>query len=464
MKESSNLREKLELLIPKYSRQIPRYTSYPTAIEFNDSLNSSKWVEAIKADSGSDKSYSLYVHIPFCHKLCYFCACNKIIPKDREIVLPYLRSVVEELKHYQQLLGSEVYIEQIHWGGGTPNFLTPKEMCYLHSSCVKFFPNIATDADISIEVDPRTMTIEHLEVLRELGFNRISLGVQDFNLDVQRLINRVQSFETTAEVCLNAREVGFSEVNIDLIYGLPNQTREGFADTLKRVRDIAPDRIALYGYAHVTWVKKVQKALERAHLPTSKERVDLFLDALDFLTSVGYEHIGLDHFALPADSLAKSSRDGTLNRNFMGYTTHKGARIIGVGVSAISSLPEGYAQNSKDLREYQQNISEGGMSIERGLAKNRDDLIRGEIIEALLCQGEILISSFESRWNIKFTSYFKEDLSRLQPFNDDGLIQFIEDKILITKLGRFFQRNIASAFDTYLHAHTERENVFSQAV
>ena len=317
----------LKRLINAYSTQGPRYTSYPTAVEFTNSFNSDSWKKFLIADA--HLSTALYFHLPFCNSLCYFCACNKIIARSREGVAPYLQTLFKELKTYQELLDTKnIEIEQIHWGGGTPNYLLPDEMIELHQRTLEIFPKVENDADISVEIDPRTISSEHLSTLRKLGFNRLSMGVQDFDPFVQETINRIQPYELTRDVCLEARDVGFEGLNIDLIYGLPNQTTKGFSSTLEKILEIKPERIALYGYAHVTWIKKVQKALERSHLPTPEERIDLFLQAYQMLVSAGYLHIGMDHFALPSDELSIAQDSGKLNRNFMGYTTHKGANIF----------------------------------------------------------------------------------------------------------------------------------------
>jgi oxygen-independent coproporphyrinogen-3 oxidase len=301
-------------------------------------------------------------------------------------------------------------IEQIHWGGGSPNFLKPDEMQMLHAECLQSFGGLAPDADVSVEIDPRTTSEAHLEKLAQLGFNRVSLGVQDFDPAVQRLVNRIQPFELTERIVRTARDVGFSGVNIDLIYGLPLQTAEGFSRTVDKVLELRPERVALYGYAHVTWIKKVQKALERAHLPTPAERIEIFLAAIRRFADAGYRHIGMDHFALPSDSLSQALDTGRLNRNFMGYSTHRGARLIGMGVSAISSLPSCYAQNVKDLTVYQERITSGLLATERGLLRTVEDQLRGEVIEAILCQGRLDIPTFDARWGCRFMQKFADGL------------------------------------------------------
>lgn len=454
-------------LINRYNGAIPRYTSYPTAIEFNERYDENSWREALtQTNFGSkrEKNISLYFHLPFCHSLCYFCACNKIIAKDYSGVLPYLETLCLELDYYSELLPSDVVVNQIHWGGGTPNFFRPEEMKKLIEHTTAKFPNVSPCAELSVELDPRTVTEAHLKTLRALGFSRVSLGVQDFNEDVQAAINRLQSFETTKKLFDIARSLGFSGINVDLIYGLPNQTKEKFLETVDKVISLRPDRIALYGYAHVFWIKKAQKALERASIPDSDLRVEIFTAALDAFKAAGYCYIGMDHFSLPEDPLAQSLTQSTLRRNFMGYTVSDSDTVIGLGVSAISSLPTAFAQNSRSIDEYQQRVGNGGLAIERGLARSFDDRVRSEVIESLLCSGEVNFNSFEQKWEIEFKSYFGRELEKLNGFNQDGLIVSSADGLQITDLGRVFSRNIASTFDSYLQGHSGNAKVFSQAV
>lgn len=464
-------------LIQKYAVPGPRYTSYPTAVEFDAEFSDSDWREEIRNDVVSarrertsysgvqDGALSLYFHIPFCYTMCYFCACHKVIPRDRSVVDPYIEALVSEINTYKSLVNSDTPVEQIHWGGGSPDYLSPEEITRLHGACLAAFGNLTSDADISVELDPRNTTREHIKTFAEVGFNRLSFGVQDFDPRVQTIINRVQSYELTRDMCEWGREFGFHGINIDLVYGLPNQSLQGLADTLEKIIELRPNRIALYGYAHVTWIKKVQKALERAHLPTPEERISLFMMALDRLTEAGYEYIGMDHFALPSDSLAKALASGKLNRNFMGYTTHRGARIIGLGASSISSLPSAYAQNLKDVDTYQQQIEDQGLAIQRGVKRTKDDRMRGEIIESILCRGEVDISEFESKWEVDFNRMFESSIDRLSELSGDQLVTIGPEEIRLTRRGRLFARNVAMAFDAYLARHQEgSRRVFSQAV
>lgn len=455
-------------LIEKYSGQCPRYTSYPTAVEFAASFGPAQWHNSLEQDSKSlspTDTHSIYVHLPFCPSLCYFCACNKIITQDRSRVAPYLQTLIREFDQVRDVIGSNISLEQIHWGGGTPNYLTPEEMIELHEATLARFPGVRPGADVSIEIDPRTLRREHLVALRALGFTRVSFGVQDFNPEVQAAVNRIQPFEMTRDVCDWSRELGFAGINVDLIYGLPGQTLEGFADTLVKVGLLRPDRIALYGYAHVTWITKAQKALERVHLPTPSERISLLLLALERLGDLGYEHIGLDHFALPTDSLTQARDSGKLNRNFMGYTTHRGARILGFGVSAISSLPGAFSQNAKDLVGYGAAINRGEFSTERGLTRTAEDQVRGEIIDRLLSLGRFDVKLARAVEGIDPAAIFAQALPILGGYAEDGMVELSADSVVLTPLGRLFGRNIASTFDAYLLQHRQGERkVFSQAV
>jgi oxygen-independent coproporphyrinogen-3 oxidase len=455
----------LRSLIEKYAGNTPRYTSYPTAVEFRNDIGHEQWKETLEIEVNNPQNQftpSLYVHLPFCTTLCYFCACNKKIAKDDAQVGPYLKSLGAELSSYRDICG-EHPLEQLHWGGGTPNFFSPSASEDLFRICTEAFPGFADGADISVEIDPRTLTSKHLETYKSLGFNRVSLGVQDFNPDVQEAINRIQPYSLTKQAIDGARSLGFSSVNFDLIYGLPLQTEESFRNTVERVVELMPERIALYGYAHVTWKKKVQKTLQRHDLPSPAERINLFLLALETLSQAGYEYIGMDHFALPQDSLTKARASGRLNRNFMGYSTHQGTSVIGAGVSAISSTDSMLAQNNTNLEHYMELALSQGIVTQGGLRRSREDQLRGELIENILCIGEIDIKSFEEKWNLDFHSEFSPELESLRPMEEDNLVTIRDKKIEVSSLGRLFMRNIASVFDSYLAKH-KSSSTFSQSV
>ena len=455
-------------LIEKYAVPGPRYTSYPTAVEFHQGVDNELWRTMLSQelnDADESSSVSVYLHLPYCESLCYFCACNKIISKDKQVTEPYLGLLEREFGIYRELLRGETRIQQIHWGGGSPNFFPGDSLAELYRLTVENFGALLADAEVALEIDPRTTTLDQLQLLGCAGFNRISMGVQDFNPVVQKLINRIQPYEMTARVCKEARASGFKGINIDLIYGLPAQTIEGFAETIERVLEIRPDRVALYGYAHVTWIKKVQKALERSHMPTPRERIELFKVALEKFSQAGYRYIGMDHFALPEDSLSQALDGGRLSRNFMGYTTHRGVRIIGCGISAISTLQSGFAQNHKELGKYEAALAAGQLPLERGLLRSKEDQLRAAVIEHIFCSGRLDFEELGEQWQISFREHFCEELTRLVPLEQDGLVNIGEHYLEVTSLGRFFMRNIAMVFDGYLAKHQQREQkVFSQAV
>jgi len=469
----SNIRfDDLKALVTDLSRSGPRYTSYPTAVEFNTEVDESNWSAHLQEEclnlGGATLPLSLYFHLPFCRKLCFFCACNKVVTDDYSVVDPYLDALILELDQYRKILSCPVEIRQIHWGGGTPNFLNPEAMCRLHAATRRVFPVCAHDAEISIEIDPRTTSIEQIETLSDLGFNRISIGVQDFNPEVQNAIHRSQTYEVTRDICLEARRVGFPGINIDLVYGLPEQTVAGFLKTIGQVMELRPDRIALYGYAHVNWLKKSQNAFARYTLPSPEDRVEIFVHALRQITDNGYRYIGMDHFALPEDELSKALGSGRLDRNFMGYTAHKEVDIIGLGVSSISTFRDMFAQNTKSVEAYEQTVSGGKLAIERGLVRNRDDVLRAYVIKSIMCQGEVDFREFENREigeRLHFREYFADALSGMITFLDRELVELRPDVLKLTPLGMLFARNIAMLFDTYLGKHSASgKATFSQSV
>ncbi len=457
----------IEPLINKYAGNVPRYTSYPTAVEFSADVTNETWERELQQEyrKGDTQPAALYVHLPFCSSLCYFCACNKKIERDDKVVAPYLAAIQRELNQYKSSLPKIPELQQFHWGGGTPNFISVEATEQLFGMCQDVFPTFVADADISIEIDPRTITDQHLETYRKLGVRRISAGVQDFNPAVQKAINRIQPYEQTKAMCDAVRSLGFSGLNLDLIYGLPEQTEESFTDTVQKLLTLRPDRIALYGYAHVTWKTKVQKSLERHALPSPQTRIKLFLLALKSLLEAGYIYIGMDHFALPEDDLSKSLKAGNLNRNFMGYSTHRGSNVLGVGVSSVSSLPSIYAQTTVDLIQYEEDTKANGFKISRGVLRSNEDQLRGNVIEDVLCHGRIDILNLEKKWNFDFHTKFESSRAELSKMQEDGLIVFNETELIVTEVGRLFLRNIAACFDEYLIRHLENSTkVFSQSV
>jgi len=455
---------RLEQLFELFDRPTPRYTSYPTALELEVDIRYADWRRNLSEEAFSSP-LSLYLHLPFCHSLCYFCACTKVIPRDASIVDPYLSSLTKEISQASRELSIDTPIRSMHWGGGTPNYLTPKQIEQLYKSCVAHFPQLQSASELSFEIDPRTISYEQLALLKQLGFSRVSLGVQDFSEDVQAAIHRFQSAEQTIAVYEQARALEFPSINVDLIYGLPAQSEQLFAETLKQVIALRPNRIALYAYAHVTWIKKVQRALERHTRASPRERLAYLAYAVQQLTDAGYQFIGLDHFALPDDELSAAARSGCLRRNFMGYTTDYECTVQGFGMSAISETERFLVQNVKTLPEYMERVERTGAAIERGLERSIDDQIRNDIISQILCSGSLDYRGIEDQWQIDFNSYFSNTLRDLERLSELNIIELKDGKFLLTLMGRLFSRNIAALFDGYLeHEVTAKKRRFSQAV
>ena len=452
-------------LISKYSVSGPRYTSYPTAAEFRDDFPADEWPKMLHSDA-CNRTGAFYVHLPFCRSLCYFCACHKVITSSHAPVRRYLHALKAEMRIASDYLGVGFAVDHLHLGGGTPNFLEPRELEELIRGFDEAFPCRTDNAELSIELDPRTTSREHVRMLAHLGFTRISCGVQDFDSAVQEAINRHQTFEQTRELFDSARNLGLESINIDLIYGLPRQTLSGFEQTLDRVLCLRPDRVALYGYAHLPSREKVQTSFRRFPLPAPAERIALLLLAVTRLESAGYVFIGIDHFALPTDPLVRAQKEGTLRRNFMGYTDRVSEPLIGFGVSAISSLPGAFAQNEKRIDEYERSLlDEAKLPVKYGVIRTPDDRVRGEIIERLLCDRRVSYENFRARLGVEFEGYFAESLRDLQELEGDGLIRRTSTAIEITSPGEFFLRNVAMAFDRYLPARrSDVRPVFSQAV
>jgi len=389
------------------------------------------------------------MHIPFCESLCLFCACNVSIQKDKKVAIPYLEALKREIEHVSQRVSKNRTVIQFHWGGGTPTYLTPAQMEDLFGHARQRF-SFALDAEIGIEIDPRVTSRAHLETLRRLGFNRLSMGIQDFQPKVQETIHRVQPYELTRDLIVAARELGFESLNVDLIYGLPYQTAESFKDTIDKTLTLAPDRVAMFSYAHVPWLKKQQGSFAE-HLPEGMEKFRIFRAGLERFLGAGYVYIGMDHFARPGDELAVAQKNRTLHRNFQGYTTKAGADLYGMGVSAISSIGGAYAQNRREVPAYQQTIGTRGIATMRGYRLSADDLLRRAVIGRLLCHTLIPKHEIERDFSIQFDEYFAPELQRLEEARDAGLVVLDSAEIRVTPLGRIFIRNVAMAFDRYLH-------------
>lgn len=446
-------------LIQKYNQSGPRYTSYPTALEFSESYNDDDFKAA--AARYPNKPLSLYVHIPFCHKLCYFCACNKIITRHQHKVDIYLDYLEKEIKYRADLFKDRT-VTQIHWGGGTPTYLDEEQSLRLMAMLRKHF-NVIDDAEISIEMDPREIELEMLDHLREIGFNRISMGIQDFNKEVQKLVNREQDEEFIFSLMKRARELGFTSTNIDLIYGLPKQTVESFMFTLDRVIELNPDRMSVFNYAHLPSRFAAQIKIKDEMLPAPETKLEILQKTIETLGNAGYKFIGMDHFAKPNDELASAQAKGELHRNFQGYTTQEDADLLGLGVSAISLLGDSYAQNHKELKQYYTEVEMRGIALHKGLSMTKDDCLRRDVIKALICNFKLEYDRFEQDYQIDFNQYFAEDLLLLAPLEKDGLLDIGEKGIVVSPRGRLLIRNICMCFDIYSRQQAKRQQ-FSRII
>ena len=447
-------------LLQKYSVPGPRYTSYPTAPYFSTGFGEADWTEALAAPA-PERGLSLYAHIPFCDSLCYYCGCNMVATRDYGKTQPYLATLDREMARTAALVDPMRLVRQLHWGGGTPTYLNPDDIRRLMAMMRTHF-TLADDAEISCEVDPRELTRAHLEALRESGFNRLSFGVQDMDPGVQQAVNRIQSEFLIQQVLDWSRELGFSSINLDLIVGLPKQTVASFRRTLERVTEWSPDRLAVFAYAHVPWLKKHQNLIREADLPDSATRLGLQQAVNEMLGAVGYVNIGLDHFARPNDELVRAQQNKTLWRNFQGYTTHKDCDILAFGVSSISQTTDVYMQNDKNLKRYQDRVATSGFAVERGLRLTRDDQIRRDAITRVMCDLELDFAGFGQEWNIAFTDYFADALTDLRPLADDGLVIIAPDRISVTPSGRLFLRNIGMCFDRYLKEAASEQPRYSR--
>jgi oxygen-independent coproporphyrinogen-3 oxidase len=458
-------------LLEKYNVQGPRYTSYPTAPEWNDAVRAADYEAACVRANAASRPVSLYVHLPFCDEQCWFCGCfMKIVPKpdrqggERGEIEGYLGDLHREIDHLAAKIDPRRRIDQVHWGGGTPTYLSPAQCDRLAQHLLDAF-RPAPDAEVSVEIDPRVTTPEHLAVLRERGFNRVSMGVQDFDPEVQELVNRVQPFELTKELVDAARALGYLSVNIDMIYGLPGQRRTGFAASVEQIITLRPDRVAMYSYAHVPWLKRPQRVLA-AHLPEGPEKFAIFVSGIERFVSAGYVYIGMDHFALPHDEIVKAQNERTLHRNFQGYTTRAGCDLYGLGVSAISSVDDTYVQNTKDYAEYHAAAAAGRFSTIRGHRLTTDDVLRREVITRLLCHCVIKKREIEREFGLaSFDETFAAATAKLPGFVDDGMVVTNPEEIRVTTMGRIFIRNVAMLFDAYLEKKADdAPRIFSRTL
>jgi len=453
-------------LIARYGGTGPRYTSYPTAPHFSDEFTVGEYRKhALRSNEVSNpRPLSLYVHIPFCQSLCYYCACHKIITRNTNRVNVYMDNLYEEIAMQAALFDDDRVVEQIHFGGGTPTYLSDNQLYELLAHLRNRF-NLQTgsEREFTIEVDPRSVTTHSIDVLAEIGFNRLSLGVQDFDAQVQQAVNRVQSAEDIIALVEHARSAKFRSISFDLIYGLPHQTEESFSRTLDTVIAMQPDRLAVYNYAHLPNRFKGQRMIKERDLPSPDVKLNILNRTIEKLCNASYTYIGMDHFALPDDELVKAQQNGTLQRNFQGYSTHRDCDLIGLGVSAIGYIDNTFSQNACTTTEYQTALEAGQLPIRRGIEVDSDDRIRAEVIQQLMCYGQVDYSYFRQHLDTDFASYFKSELTRLAPLQRDGLVELYPNRLKITATGRMLLRAVAMVFDRHL-ASESSDRRFSQTI
>jgi len=454
-------------LLRRYDVSGPRYTSYPTALQFSDEVGEEayRYAAAVSNEELLPRPLSLYVHIPFCRTVCFYCGCNKIITANYARAETYLASLEREVRTQAGLFAADRRVEQLHFGGGTPTYLKDDDLVSVLTAInTAFTVDKGPRREFSIEIDPRTTTPERIRLLSELGFNRMSLGVQDFDPQVQVAVNRIQSVEQTRAVIEAGRQVGFRSTNLDLIYGLPKQTVASFSATLDTVLDMRPERLAVYNYAHMPHLFKVQRQISAADLPGSEEKLSILETTIRRLLEAGYVYIGLDHFALPSDELARAQREGTLQRNFQGYSTRARCDLAGLGMSAIGKVGDAYFQNRKDIAAYQQAVADRGLAVQRGCIMSADDRLRRDVIMDLMCHSRVRYDDIETRHRIIFRQYFAQELARLQPMVDDGLVEIHRDRIEVTPRGRLLLRNVGMVFDAYIPRSDDAKRRFSRVI
>ncbi len=450
-------------VIAKYDRPGPRYTSYPTAPQWRDQVTTTQYRQILQQSNRHARPVSLYFHLPFCVEHCTFCGCNVIVTKQRAVTQPYLFHLQKEL----ELLAADVdrsrNVVQLHFGGGTPTYFSSEQLETLWGTITQHF-TFAPDAEIGIEADPRITTVDQLRTLKRLGFNRLSMGAQDFDPQVQQAINRNQTYEQTAQTINAARELGFTSINVDLIYGLPYQSAESFAETVQTLIGLNPDRVACYNFAFVPWLKAQQRKIDPATLPDPSTKLRIWTHTMTQFAEAGYEMIGFDHFAKPDDELSLARRNGTLWRNFQGYTTKRGTDLLACGITGIGDVDGHYLQNVKKLPSYYRAIDEGQFPIERGCTLSRDDQIRRHVIRELLCNNQLSFASVNAEWQIDFAEYFVEAIPALRELETGGLLHLTATQLTITPFGRLFARNIAMCFDAYLSHDAASQQKYSRTV
>lgn len=452
-------------LVGRYDLSGPRYTSYPTALQFRDDFSVAPLLNALAQNQRQQKALSLYIHLPFCQSLCYYCGCNKIVTQNRQRVDTYLKHLEREMTLYRELLGADREVRQLHWGGGTPTYLSHTQMQRLMDITRQNF-NVVEDglSECAVEVHPGQTPPETIDVLRRLGFNRLSIGVQDFTPQVQAAVNRYNSEAEVRALVARARSGGFQSINMDLIYGLPHQTLATFAQTLDSVMQLRPNRLSLFSYAHMPAKIKSQRLIRSVDLPAAEAKLQIFSFAMERLKAVGYVHIGMDHFALADDDLVRAQREGRLQRNFQGYATGRDYDLLGLGVSSISSVGKAYWQNSKSIKEYQQALSDWTLPVERGVALNRDDEIRRWIISELMCHYRLNLQALAKRFAIAPGEYFSAELDELRALQSQGLVTLSDSHVVATEVGKLLIRRLAMVFDVYLKRDKPDAHRYSKVI
>lgn len=450
-------------LIRRYDMSGPRYTSYPTAVQFSEQFTERNYRDCAERSNVSGKPLSLYFHIPFCDTVCFYCGCNKVVTRDRSRAGPYLKRVYKEIEMQSAMFDSNRKVDQLHWGGGTPTFISHDEMSALMDKTRKHFNLHSNDnGEYSIEIDPREVKSETLVLLRKLGFNRMSLGVQDFDDKVQKAVNRIQPKEKTVAVFQEAKDLGFRSINFDLIYGLPHQTVTSFSNTLDQVIDIGPDRLSIFNYAHLPEMFKPQRRISESDLPSPQEKLEILGDTISKLTQAGYVYIGMDHFAKPDDELALAQRQGNLYRNFQGYSTHADCDLVAMGVTSIGKIANCYSQNQKTLDGYYKAIDSRNLAVVRGILLDEDDTLRRTVITELICHFRLEKGDIAKRYGIVFDDYFTQELRALVDMEQDGLIELGPEVLVIKPAGRLLIRNICMVFDRYLKQSQNKQ--FSRVI